>query len=84
MAIQRSAEYTKYVLDVFKASDDELRDQLEIVQNCNEPVAIYVGDITNAEREFLLLQEVAFRLAYHPHTSEEFHAQLTDLANGSV
>jgi len=84
MAIQRSAEYTKYVLDVFKSSDDELRNQLEIVQNRNEPDAIFVSDITNAEREFLLLQEVAFRLAYHPQTRQEFHGQLTDLANGSA
>lgn len=64
----RSAEYALLTLQIFAMSNDELHEQLERASMIiHEPEAIFEGDVTYVEWEFLLLTELEFRQAVGLH-----------------
>jgi len=73
----RSLEYTFMHLNIFMASDEDLLLQLELHSLMNaDPAAIYVGDVTYDEWEFLLLTALAYRWQCFPASKEFFHNRL--------
>ncbi len=63
MRVSRSGQYSKLCMNIFLLSVSQIEEELRrLAWFTPNPLAIFVGDVTYAEYEFLLLTERDFKV----------------------